>query len=279
MQDGFGGLGWPLGPRQMLRLAGALAFVWGRDGLRVMGPEGPLSPGETGTLARALEPVLREEIRGKSSVEAQVRLEKPVRGGTWYQCAGLRRSDGRLAGLLRDTTAEQMERQRLLEQSHRDWLTGLWNRQGMSQRVEDTLAEEGRATLLMVDMDNFKEVNDSRGHLEGDRVLVGITQTVAGSIREDDLVGRPGGDEFLIFLPGVGAREALDKRCAVIRERVRELRLLDGNCVTVSMGAALVRPGETYDELYARADKALYQAKEKGRDCFVVADEDPPVSE
>lgn len=172
---------------------------------------------------------------------------------------------------------ERREKDSLLALAQRDSLTRAYNAATIRERVEAELSQGG--ALIIMDVDHFKSINDTLGHLEGDRVLVGITQTVAGSIREDDLVGRPGGDEFLIFLPGVGAREALDKRCAVIRERVRELRLLDGNCVTVSMGAALVRPGETYDELYARADKALYQAKEKGRDCFVVADEDPPVSE
>lgn len=172
---------------------------------------------------------------------------------------------------------ERREKDSLLALAQRDSLTQAYNAATIRERVEAELSQGG--ALIIMDVDRFKNINDTLGHLEGDRVLVGITQTVAGSIREDDLVGRPGGDEFLIFLPGVGAREALDKRCAVIRERVRELRLLDGNCVTVSMGAALVRPGETYDELYARADKALYQAKEKGRDCFVVADEDSPVSE
>ena len=172
---------------------------------------------------------------------------------------------------------ERREKDSLLALAQRDSLTRAYNAATIRERVEAELSQGG--ALIIMDVDRFKNINDTLGHLEGDRVLVGITQTVAGSIREDDLVGRPGGDEFLIFLPGVGAREALDKRCAVIRERVRELRLLDGNCVTVSMGAALVRPGETYDELYARADKALYQAKEKGRDCFVVADEGPPVSE
>lgn len=267
MQDGFGGLGWPLGPRQMLRLAGALVFVWGRDGLRVMGPEGPLSPGETGTLARALEPVLREEPRGKSSVEAQVRLEKPVRGGTWYQCAGLRRSDGRLAGLLRDTTAEQMERQRLLEQSHRDWLTGLWNRQGMSQRVEDTLAEEGRAALLMVDMDNFKEVNDSRGHLEGDRVLTFTAQLLRELFPCPAHVGRAGGDEFLILLPGAGASDACRAGrtfCRALRERAPARGLGRVSC---SVGIAVApEEGEDFEGLFHVADQAMYRAKERGKD-------------
>lgn len=267
LREAFRGRGWPLGPRQMLRLAGALLFVWGPEGLQVSGPEGPLAPEDLRTLAAVLGPHLRE-FKGKTTcAELEVHLDRPVRGGLWFHCSAMRREDGRLAGLLRDVTAQQTERQRLLEQAHRDWLTGLWNRQGMALRVADTITEEGKAALLMVDMDDFKAVNDSRGHLEGDRVL----SFTAGLLQElfplPAHVGRAGGDEFLVLLPGAGAIEAGragKSLCRALRERSPAKGLGRVSC---SVGVALApEEGEDFERLFRAADRAMYRAKERGKD-------------
>ena len=157
-----------------------------------------------------------------------------------------------------------------------DTLTGIPNRyailKDLEREVERASREGGPLGLGMLDIDHFKLVNDTFGHAAGDAVLCAVVSRVLGVMRPYDGFGRFGGEEFLVLVPGSAEKELAD-----VLERIRRAVgsapvVVDGHetVVTVSGGGA-VRGGESVDGLIARADAALYEAKEHGRDRIVMA--------
>ena len=151
-----------------------------------------------------------------------------------------------------------------------DQLTGLLNRKALSTRVPE-LAQQSQITgepvgVIVGDLDHFKNVNDSHGHAVGDAVLKDVTYMLRKQLRAFDLAYRLGGEEFLILLPGSDREQAVE-----LAERLREAVSADrvgGLCVTMSFGVDASPRGETfdYDSVFAKADTALYEAKQGGRD-------------
>jgi two-component system cell cycle response regulator len=152
-----------------------------------------------------------------------------------------------------------------------DFLTRVWNRGEILAFLRREMVRSRRSTtplgVILVDVDNFKQINDKLGHQAGDRVLVELARQFSKNLREYDGVGRYGGEEFLLILPGCDL--------AITTRRANEIRVLISNepvvsdstttSITVSMGVALAESGETVDSLLHRADTALYQAKRNGR--------------
>ena len=158
-----------------------------------------------------------------------------------------------------------------------DSLTGINNRRNFFNLAADEIARAKRyqrpLTALMIDIDRFKNVNDKHGHAVGDMVLKAIAQACITTLRETDVLGRLGGEEFAILLPETeDGREQADRLRRTI-ERMRTA-LDDGTDlnVTVSIGVAAARPEDaTIDDILGRADEALYQAKQRGRNCVATA--------
>jgi diguanylate cyclase len=161
----------------------------------------------------------------------------------------------------------------------RDPLTGLLNRRGFAQAVQQLEADGLNLTtssVLMIDLDYFKRVNDSYGHLFGDQVLCAAAKLLNDVIKGRDVAARFGGEEFVVLLPETPERGALalaeQFRGAFNRARVRRTgsdKVIDQ--LTVSIGAACPLPGESLEATLDRADAALYRAKNDGRNCVKVA--------
>jgi diguanylate cyclase (GGDEF)-like protein/PAS domain S-box-containing protein len=153
-----------------------------------------------------------------------------------------------------------------------DSLTGVPNRSHVFSEFEKLLAyreaEKSKASIALIDVDHFKRINDECGHQAGDAVLIRVAETLRGALRDGDLIGRVGGEEFLVLLPGSDLEDA-----NAIMERVRsaiessKTRLRDDRevSVTASIGVAECEAGQHVDDVYSRADRALYRAKESGR--------------
>lgn len=165
-----------------------------------------------------------------------------------------------------------------------DPLTGLKNRRGFQRFVDQILASvpDGLvgASLLMADIDHFKAVNDTHGHVVGDKVLQIVAQLVRAGVKESDLPARFGGEEFAILLPGMPESDAMalaeQMRQAVARCRIRRTDRNEAiGSVTISFGVTAYRAGETLEDWISRADKALYQSKQRGRNCVTLADAMP----
>ena len=159
-----------------------------------------------------------------------------------------------------------------------DPLTQALNRHGFEQRWErqlsDNFAEPDQAmALLVVDVDHFKRINDSRGHDAGDRVLRQLVALMQKQLRSTDWLARWGGEEFAILLPSVRPGHA-PAVAEAIRKAIASTVVEPDLAVTVSIGLALRRTGEGFDSLFKRADEALYKAKEAGRNQVVSAAED-----
>lgn len=154
-----------------------------------------------------------------------------------------------------------------------DEMTGLSNRRPVMDRLTEWFeGGEGGYTVALVDVDQFKVVNDDLGHDCGDALIRDVAETMRRVFRESDLVSRWGGDEFLVLMPGLRREDASE----VLERLRREVRGAERACegrqmvATVSIGAAICVPGQTPDEVITAADKALYRAKESGRDRVVV---------
>ena len=158
--------------------------------------------------------------------------------------------------------------ERLGELSRQDPLTKLWNRRHILSHIEQGLAwlNRGRPmAVVMIDLDQFKRVNDSSGHLEGDRVLQDVADALRRSTREVDVVGRYGGDEFVIVLPDTNQDEgriAGNRFVTAIREV--GMKFDPAGPVTASAGLSIARPGDTVETVLKRADDFAYSAKGKG---------------
>lgn len=160
---------------------------------------------------------------------------------------------------------------KLQELSLRDPLTQLYNRRYLMERIDAELARvrRGRSlAVIMVDLDRFKRVNDETGHQRGDALLQDLSRALDGSVREIDVVGRYGGDEFVVVLPDTDAEQGEHVAARVV-EGIREvgLRFDPERPVTASVGLATARPDDDPRGLLQRADRASYDAKARGGDC------------
>ncbi|MDB5686748.1 MAG: hypothetical protein JWR77_1337 [Rhizorhabdus sp.] len=184
------------------------------------------------------------------------------------------RGDGRKGRLwmFHDVTAERKLEAELRAMALTDTLTGLANRRHFEARGDAEIAalrKTGKPlALLMIDIDHFKAINDTHGHPVGDEVLKAVAARCRGALRDEDMVARLGGEEFVVLLPGTDVAEA-----AAIAERLREaiasVPVMAGSAVIevhASLGGAMAGPPpETIDTLLDRADAALYRAKTGGR--------------
>ncbi len=159
-----------------------------------------------------------------------------------------------------------------------DALTNAFNRHGIEQIIASLEIRLNATSIIMVDIDHFKRINDRRGHDIGDRVLQQISAAILKSTRSTDKLGRWGGEEFILICPNtsVGMAMALaEKLRIVIFDTVFEPE--NPIAVTASFGVAAVLPNEPFSNAFKRADEALYNAKSLGRNCVIVAEQDNPL--
>lgn len=151
----------------------------------------------------------------------------------------------------------------------RDPLTNAYNRRHMNTCLETTIEETkrnfGPACLVVLDVDYFKKINDNYGHSTGDAALVNLVELLHKRKRKLDYVFRTGGEEFVLLLRNTSLPQAI-KLAKVLCENVRETQLTDEITITISLGVAEYKSGETGDAWLKRADENLYTAKDKGRD-------------
>ncbi|WP_157213463.1 GGDEF domain-containing protein [Paenibacillus senegalensis] len=155
------------------------------------------------------------------------------------------------------------------EMSITDDGTGLYNRRFLFKRLSIVFhqahKEEQPLSLAVIDIDGFRDINNKYGHLAGDQTLLKVAQTLRASLREGDIVGRWGGEEFALIFPGTKLNDAVIL-CESIRSQIEEQRFKisehDTVSVTISVGVAGLRQGDTtIEELIQRADKSMYEAK------------------
>ena len=160
------------------------------------------------------------------------------------------------------------------DKSKRDLLTGLYNKRSFEEEVKNTIATqkpEDVSVLLIFDFDNFKHVNDHYGHQTGDEVLRAFAQILTRAFRTKDLIGRIGGDEFMVFMPDM-AEDILRRADEISQEILNELARLkigDAGPFSCSIGIGTDSTGYKFQELYELADSALYESKERGKACYV----------
>lgn len=193
-------------------------------------------------------------------------------------------SDNSCYGVVRDVSEERAQKQQLSDalyeanqKAQKDGLTGLYNRNKAKEIIDEWFAEDNKnGVMLLMDMDNFKKVNDENGHPEGDALLKKFAHLLNTQFRGSDLKARIGGDEFIVFMPNQFDVELLEAKLKsflfACRSELRKYYLEQR--VSVSVGVAYVdNKINSFDDLYECADAAMYVAKRRGKDAFYVNEE------
>ncbi len=174
-----------------------------------------------------------------------------------------------LVGKIADIQRQKQSMQRLIRQADSEPLTGLLNRGAMERNVKGFLEGEGvygKHALLMLDFDNFKAVNDTLGHAEGDDLLVSFASGIKRIFRSGDYASRVGGDEYMVFVKNIFDDGVALEKAELLREEMINLSRKIGIPVSISVGIAIYnRDGETFERLYKAADEALYHVKNNGK--------------
>lgn len=179
--------------------------------------------------------------------------------------------------------ALEQQLQQMGELVREDQLTGSLNRRGMDESLDreiaNALRRETPLCVALLDLDDFKRINDTHGHATGDEVLVHLVQVIRETLRKLDVIARFGGEEFVILMPETSPQDAVQIITRVQRELTKRIFMHESQrlLITFSAGVAVYQPGESQAELLKRTDVALYKAKNAGKNRIVFAD--PPAAE
>jgi len=171
---------------------------------------------------------------------------------------------------------EKKHTDKLMNKAQTDAVSKLYNRGTTEEKINQLLDSRKRSlqhTMFILDIDNFKVLNDSFGHLTGDDIIRRISRILVGVFRKTDVVGRIGGDEFAVLMGSVSSDRQINERMRLIMQQIHRLPAETGTgiAVSVSVGITKTVPADhIFDDVYRRADAALYAAKTKGKDCYVI---------
>ncbi|MCC0658107.1 diguanylate cyclase [Clostridioides sp. ES-S-0123-01] len=178
-----------------------------------------------------------------------------------------------------DITKERKQIEKLQYIAEKDALTGIYNRAETEKQIKEYVEQnlDAMGALFMIDTDNFKHINDTEGHMIGDIVLTEMASGMKKIMRDSDVVGRIGGDEFAIFMKNISSTKDAEKKAEELLYMFRHLFQKEKSSVkvTCSIGISIYpKDGNTFKEMYTRADKALYQAKSLGKNNYVIYNHD-----
>lgn len=197
----------------------------------------------------------------------------------WFRIYSIVLSRDNIIGILEDFTEERekdLEIIKINEKSKYDFLTGLYNRETFEREFEFFIKTnkntESVTGLFLIDLDNFKTANDTLGHGMGDKILQDTSSSIKHIVRSSDLSGRLGGDEFVLLIKNASDTGALEKIAQKLNSILRKSYSKDDKTVTISasIGITVVKEKLSLQDLYEKADSALYRAKEMGRDSYYI---------
>lgn len=221
------------------------------------------------------------EAQGSLDIRLDVSTPKEQERYAWYRLTykSILDMNGkiiRIVGRMMDVDQEKQEQAHLSEQARKDPLTGLLNKAATRAEVAEYLrkCQDKLHAMLVIDIDNFKMINDTFGHLFGDSVLMDIAEKILSSFRTSDIVGRVGGDEFLVFMKEVEP-DIVENKARMLCEKIKKQYQEDDLSVDISCSVGIAffnQDGINYDELFERADYAMYQAKSAGKNQYRFTD-------
>lgn len=208
--------------------------------------------------------------------EYEIRLKSRQGEYRWYRLQTLApHEEGKIGNhiiiKITDIAEEKKEMLGLRKKNQTDVLTGLLNRETFDAKVKERIADGTGGYLFLIDVDNFKEINDTYGHQSGDEFLKRTADCMRSSFREEDYIGRYGGDEFLAFIPGTATERTVQERAEMLMGQIREQRLEENRqaVLTCSVGIAKYEGGD-YEVFLKKADDIMYKVKEQGRDSWLM---------
>lgn len=220
-----------------------------------------------------------KDIKGLNQLLAEIVLEtQKVQKSVLTHRSDLLVAQTEMNAAQSQITQLEAQLQEMSEQVQEDHLTGALNRRGFDNafRREVTYLShtQGLLCFALLDIDNFKQLNDTHGHQVGDDALVYLVEAVKETLRREDVISRYGGEEFAILLPNSALKEAISTIARIKRYLTKKFFLHGNNrlLITFSAGVAQYQPGESQDSLFKRADEALYRAKNNGKNQIVAAE-------
>ncbi|QNL44847.1 diguanylate cyclase [Oscillibacter hominis] len=224
---------------------------------------------------------------GEGYIQAELRFAEANGRYRWCRVRATTQLDAKhhpvkVVGVITDIDNEKRATQKLMDRAERDTLTKLYNKEAGRKRVEwsiDHSEPTDSSAMLIIDVDDFKQINDRFGHMFGDAVLARMAERITGLFREGDVLSRIGGDEFLAFMPSIPSKEVAQVRAQKIIDSIRSLMREETKDVRLSYSIGIAYfpgDGEDFDTLFGHADQALYRAKAAGKNCWQVYSDSMP---
>ncbi|MFL8712936.1 diguanylate cyclase [Clostridioides sp. GD02377] len=225
---------------------------------------------------------LLEVLRGNLRETIEIRQLNSLTRDEWrwirVQCSVIYDSDHnpiKTIGVLKDITEDKSKLEILINQAQRDPLTQLYNQRVSENFIQEYFCSSDKKTsdaLLVIDIDDFKTVNDTFGHLEGNEVLVAVSKILLQNTCDKDIVARIGGDEFMIFIKSL-TNDLVIKATNNILNDTSKIKVKDNHKITLSIGIAFVNNSiKSYKDLFSKADKALYISKAAGKNRYSICE-------
>lgn len=217
---------------------------------------------------------------GKSNIEVQFRIKNRLGEYIWCQILGKTIYDDykkpvRVIGKMVNVDTQKREVEALEYKATRDPLTGVYNKEITIKKIDKFITgnNSGMHMLMFIDFDDFKKVNDHFGHLQGDKVLIFIINKIKEVFSEGEIIGRIGGDEFVVFAGNISCVEEAIERAKVLRQALDTTYIYENNTIPISgsIGVSIYpEDGLHYEQLMDRADQALYRVKKQGKNNYLL---------